>query len=111
MTTVLDSAARPPRSPPRRRPPAPPPAGATRSGYEPLARAVAVPVVVFLFASLLTFGLGALSPSNPAAAVLGDTATPADIARMNHQFGLDRPFLVQYVTWLGHALTGDLGRS
>jgi peptide/nickel transport system permease protein len=30
---------------------------------------------------------------------------------MNHQFGLDRPLLVQYVTWLGHALTGDLGRS
>jgi peptide/nickel transport system permease protein len=75
------------------------------------ARAVAVPVVVFGFASFLTFWLGSLSPSNPAAAVLGDTATPADIARMNHQFGLDRPFLVQYATWLGHALTGDLGRS
>jgi peptide/nickel transport system permease protein len=74
-------------------------------------RGVAVPAVVFLIASFLTYGLGALSPSNPAAAVLGDTATPADIARMNHQFGLDRPFAVQYVTWLGHALTGDLGRS
>lgn len=73
--------------------------------------AVSVPVVVFLFASFFTFWLGSLSPSSPAAAVLGDTATPADIVRMNHQFGLDRPFLVQYVTWLGHALTGDLGRS
>jgi peptide/nickel transport system permease protein len=75
------------------------------------AGAIAVPIVVFAFASFLTFWLGSLSPSNPAAAVLGDTATPADIARMNHQFGLDRPFLVQYATWLGHALTGDLGRS
>ncbi len=74
-------------------------------------RSLSVPVVVFAFASFLTFWLGSLSPSNPAAAVLGDTATPADIVRMNHQFGLDRPFLVQYVTWLGHALTGDLGRS
>ncbi|WP_432827420.1 ABC transporter permease [Dactylosporangium sp. CA-092794] len=73
--------------------------------------ALATPVVVFLFSSLLTFGLGALSPSNPAAAVLGETATPADIARMNHEFGLDRPFVVQYLDWLGSAFTGDLGRS
>ena len=43
--------------------------------------------------------------------MLGDTATPADITRMNHQFGLDRPFLAQYAAWLGHALTGNLGQS
>lgn len=74
-------------------------------------RIVAVPVTVFLLASFITYGLGALGNANPAAAVLGDTATPADITRMNHVFGLDRPFLVQYVTWLGHALTGNLGQS
>jgi peptide/nickel transport system permease protein len=73
--------------------------------------ALATPVVVFGLSSLLTFGLGALTPSNPAAAVLGETATPADIVRMNHEFGLDRPFLVRYLDWLGDALTGDLGRS
>lgn len=72
---------------------------------------LATPVVVFVFSSLLTFGLGALSPSNPAAAVLGETATPADIARMNHEFGLDRPLPVQYLDWLFSALQGDLGRS
>jgi peptide/nickel transport system permease protein len=72
---------------------------------------LATPVVVFLFSSLLTFGLGALSPSNPAAAVLGDTATPDDIARMNHEFGLDRSLPVQYADWLFSALRGDLGRS
>jgi peptide/nickel transport system permease protein len=71
----------------------------------------AIPVTVFLVASFVTFGLGALGGANPAATALGDTATPADIARVNHAFGLDRPFLVQYVSWLGHALTGDLGRS
>ena len=77
----------------------------------PLGRALLATGTVFLLSSLLTFGLGALSNANPAAAVLGDTATPADIARMNHAFGLDRPLPVQYVTWLGHAFTGDLGRS
>lgn len=83
---------------------------AARAARRPL-RIVAVPVTVFLLASFLTYGLGALGHANPAAAVLGDTATPADIARMNHQFGLDRPFPVQYVAWLGHALTGNLGQS
>lgn len=77
----------------------------------PLGRALATAGTVFLLSSLLTFGLGALSNANPAAAVLGETATPADIARLNHAFGLDRPLVVQYVSWLGHALTGDLGRS
>jgi peptide/nickel transport system permease protein len=67
--------------------------------------------VVALASTFITYGLGALGDANPAAAVLGETATPADIVRMSHEFGLDRPFLEQYVTWLGHALTGDLGRS
>ncbi|HEY1484990.1 MAG TPA: ABC transporter permease, partial [Micromonosporaceae bacterium] len=90
---------------------APAPSPPSRHWVRSTVRAASVPVVVFVFASFLTYWLGSLSPSNPAAAVLGETATPADIARMNHQFGLDRPLLIQYLTWLGHALTGDLGRS
>ncbi|MFC1401498.1 MULTISPECIES: ABC transporter permease [Streptacidiphilus] len=78
---------------------------------KPLAQGLLTTATVFLLASVLTFGLGALSSANPGAAVLGDTATPADIARMNHQFGLDRPLPVQFLSWLGHALHGDLGRS
>ncbi|WP_261554589.1 ABC transporter permease [Frankia tisae] len=70
---------------------------------------VGIPVV--LIATIITYGLGALTDTNPAAQVLGETATPADIDRMNHYFGLDRPLVVQYLSWLGHALTGDLGRS
>ena len=66
---------------------------------------------VFVLSTILTFALGALSGANPAAAVLGETATPADIARMKHEFGLDGPLWQQYVTWLGNALQGDLGRS
>jgi peptide/nickel transport system permease protein len=76
-----------------------------------LGRAVLVVVPVALVSTFVTYALGSLTNANPAAAVLGDLATPADITRMNHQFGLDRPFLVQYVTWLGHALTGNLGQS
>jgi peptide/nickel transport system permease protein len=66
---------------------------------------------VFLIASFLTFALGAASGASPAASALGETATEADIARLNHEFGLDQPFFVRYVVWLGSALTGDLGTS
>jgi peptide/nickel transport system permease protein len=77
----------------------------------PLGRLLLTTVTVLFLASVITFGLGAVSKSNPGAAVLGETATPQDIARMNHQFGLDRPLVSQYVSWVGNALHGDLGRS
>ncbi|AKJ08818.1 ABC transporter permease [Streptomyces incarnatus] len=70
---------------------------------------VVVPVV--LLSSLIVFTLGHLSPVDPAAARLGENATAADVARLHRLWGLDQPFAQQYLSWLGHALTGDLGRS
>jgi peptide/nickel transport system permease protein len=43
--------------------------------------------------------------------MLGDQATPEQIARLNEQLGLDLPFLVRYWDWLVAALGGDLGTS
>ena len=74
-------------------------------------RIVSVPVTVFLIATFGTYALGAIGGANPAATVLGQDATPTAVAQLNHQFGLDKPFLVQYFDWLGHALTGNLGIS
>jgi peptide/nickel transport system permease protein len=74
-------------------------------------RIVSVPVTVFLIATFGTYALGAIGGANPAATVLGQDATPTAIAQLNHQYGLDKPFLVQYFDWLGHALTGNLGIS
>jgi peptide/nickel transport system permease protein len=68
-------------------------------------------VTVFVLATFATFALGAASGSNPAAVALGEVATQADIDRLNHVFGLDRPFLVRYVDWISGAVTGDLGTS
>jgi peptide/nickel transport system permease protein len=76
-----------------------------------LGRAVLIVVPVALVSTFVTYALGSLTDANPAAAVLGDLATPADITRMNHQFGLDRPLVVQYWHWISHALHGDLGTS
>lgn len=68
-----------------------------------------VPVV--LLATVLVYGLMQLVPGDPAVTLAGDNASPQRIAEIREQYGLDRPFLVQYGTWLGHAATGDLSHS
>lgn len=97
-------------SPPRR-PGLPLPRLRLAAAPRAAARFAAVTGTVLLLASLLTFGLGALSDANPAASLLGENATAHDIARVQAQFGLDRPLYEQYLGWLGGALTGDLGVS
>jgi peptide/nickel transport system permease protein len=73
---------------------------------------IAVLVPILVISSFITYSLGALSNSNPAATILGqDAATPAAVAHLNHVLGLDRPLLVQYGDWLWNAVRGDLGIS
>lgn len=52
-----------------------------------------------------------LTGIDPARGALGLYATPAQIATKRAQLGLDRSAMEQYLTWLGHAVRGDLGRS
>ncbi len=59
----------------------------------------------------LVFILVRIVPGDPAIAILGDRATPDAVAALRTRLGLDRPLLVQYVTFLGASLTGDFGRS
>ncbi|WP_144720565.1 ABC transporter permease [Agrococcus jejuensis] len=68
-------------------------------------------VPVFLLGTFLTFALGIVSGLSPAYVQLGENATPEAVAQLEHEWGLDRPFLVQYVDWLGGVLRGDLGTS
>jgi peptide/nickel transport system permease protein len=72
--------------------------------------AILVPIV--FLSTFITFCLGALSNSNPAATILGqDAATPAAVARLDNYLGLNHPLLVQYRNWLVQAVHGNLGRS
>ncbi|MBM7784737.1 peptide/nickel transport system permease protein [Tenggerimyces flavus] len=66
---------------------------------------------VFVFATFITYALGAVSDLSPAGLLLGDAATPEAVAKVDAQFGLDRPVVVQYLDWLGGILRGDLGVS
>ncbi|MET3176302.1 UNVERIFIED_ORG: ABC-type dipeptide/oligopeptide/nickel transport system permease component [Arthrobacter sp. UYCu721] len=59
----------------------------------------------------LSFGLVSLLPGNPAVALLGEYATPTDIARINAELGLDKPFWERYLEYMGRTLSGDLGKS
>jgi peptide/nickel transport system permease protein len=61
--------------------------------------------------ALFVFSLLYIAPGDPAAVIAGDQASPADVERIRQSLGLDRPFLVQFGTWLWHILHGDLGTS
>ena len=68
-------------------------------------------VLVLVGDSILTFALLALIPGDPAQAILGSYATPKNLADLRAQMHLDQPLVNQYVAWMGHALTGNLGVS
>lgn len=65
---------------------------------------IAVPLI-------LVFLLLRLSPGDPAAQILGDQATPQQIAALRQEMGLDQPFVVQFVLWAKNILSLQLGQS
>lgn len=69
----------------------------------------AVPIA--LAVTLLCFSLVHLAPGDPLSAVLPSDASQETVDSIKAQYGLDKPLPVQYVIWLGRALTGDLGQS
>lgn len=69
----------------------------------------AVPVLAIV--SLISFGLMRLIPGDPAAAIAGISATPAQLAQLRVDLGLDQPLLVQLLRYYEGLVQGDLGRS
>jgi peptide/nickel transport system permease protein len=61
--------------------------------------------------ALFVFSLLYIAPGDPAAVIAGDQASPADVERIRQGLGLDRPFLIQFGSWVWHILHGDLGTS
>ncbi len=75
-----------------------------------LRRAAALIPILF-GVSAAAFLLIHLLPGDPATVYLGEHATAESIARVQHEFGLDRPLPVQYGIYLWHAVRGDFGES
>ena len=68
-------------------------------------------VPVLLGVTLIAFVAIRLLPGDPARAMLGPRATPAALAQMRENLGLDRPLPAQYARFLGGLLRGELGES
>jgi peptide/nickel transport system permease protein len=69
-------------------------------------------LVLLVLVSIIGFGVLHLAPGGPLAQfALVPGMSQADIARIAHQMGLDRPLPLQYWEWFSRLLTGDWGRS
>jgi peptide/nickel transport system permease protein len=68
-------------------------------------------VAVLIAVGIVTFVLIYILPADPARVIAGPRASADAVARIAHQLGLDQPLPVQLATYLGHALSGDLGHS
>jgi peptide/nickel transport system permease protein len=71
--------------------------------------ALAVPVLVCV--SIVAFVLLRLAPGDPAQLQAGLEASPDVVAAVRHELALDQPWPVQYLTWAGRVVHGDLGVS
>ena len=76
-----------------------------------LVRRLILTLPVLLGVSTLVFSLIHFIPGDPVQTMLGESASPADVAQMRTRLGLDRPLLVQYGAFMKGAASGDLGRS
>ena len=75
-------------------------------------RRLALIVPTFIGVTLLSFALIHLIPGDPVENISGERGMdPARRARLLHEFGLDRPLAVQYASYVGQVLHGDLGSS
>lgn len=76
-----------------------------------LLRRAAILLLSLLVSSVVVFGFMQVLPGDPARVALGVSASEESVARLRHEYGLDRPLLVQYGGWAGGLLRGDFGRS
>jgi peptide/nickel transport system permease protein len=76
-----------------------------------VARRLLLLVPVLLGVSLISFGLLQLVPGDPALILAGEEATEEVLARIRQEHGLNQPLPIQFLVYLRHAVTGNLGIS
>lgn len=76
-----------------------------------LARRIGLAVPALFGLLLITFVMIRLVPADPATALAGDNATPAQVEAIRHRFGLDRPLYQQFGLYLGQIARLDFGES
>ncbi len=76
-----------------------------------LAKRFALSIVTLFLLSVIVFAAAQLLPGDIGRNVLGPFASQADVNRLNHQLGVDRPVVVQYADWISKLVRGDMGKS
>ena len=79
--------------------------------YGYVIRRLLATIPVMCVVGIVVFLLLHLTPGDPATVIAGDYARPEDIARIRAALGLDQPLHIQFFTWAGAVLQGDLGIS
>jgi peptide/nickel transport system permease protein len=74
----------------------------TRIGYA---------LLTLLLVSIVVFVISGLLPGDAAQEMLGQSATPEAVAALRHEYGLDLPAYVRYLSWIKGIFGGDAGRS
>jgi peptide/nickel transport system permease protein len=68
-------------------------------------------ILVLFLVSVIVFFITSVIPGDTAQAMLGQAATPTNLAALRHRLGLDQPPPLRYLLWLGNLLRGNLGDS
>jgi peptide/nickel transport system permease protein len=68
-------------------------------------------VLTLFILSVIVFLAGQVLPGDPGRSILGNLASQSAVQSLDHQLGVDRPLITQYVTWIGGLLHGNLGES
>jgi peptide/nickel transport system permease protein len=79
--------------------------------YVFIARRLLLAIPTLLIISLFVFSLQKLLPGDPVLVMAGEERDPAVIEALREKYHLNDPIPLQYVTWLGNAVQGDLGIS
>jgi peptide/nickel transport system permease protein len=74
-------------------------------------RRVLLSIPVLFGILVVVFALPRMLPGDPCTSILGERATPAACAAFTVRFGLDQSIPVQFVTYFGNLLQGDMGDS
>jgi peptide/nickel transport system permease protein len=82
-----------------------------RQAYRLIASRLGLALLTLLIVSAIVFAMTGLLPGDAAQEALGQAATPAAVAALRHQFGLDQPALQRYLQWLFHIVSGNFGLS
>lgn len=74
-------------------------------------RRLVLMVLTLFVISIAIFAVTELLPGDVAWSILGQSATPEDLATLRAKLGLDQPAPVRYLEWIGGVAHGDLGTS